>query len=458
MINAEKLKQFFEQLRGKGNPTAQDIRNAAAATGNITEILTEILAYAAGMGIDAASELADFSNAQNTALQEKTMRETAASLAEQSGALASETDPEKRRELIEGIRTAAAALGTAGKKDRIGSWAEYIQECTQYDPDKDFKPDLFDGLAFPPGTVSYIGARAKAGKTTAMINLTREALFSGRKALFITLEMSRRQLLTKLVLCVAFAITGETPERGELRGRGSYERKEQTGATPQKDYYAMLHGKTLQPYGGEDTFRKNIGKAQDIIKTAYGKTLLIYDGRGTDFPEISAAIERSAGAGSLVLIDYIQRMPPADESDRDNFVRVKKISDGVLSAAVRTNTIIISGAQFNRTVTRDGAGNEIIETTSFRESGDLEQDAHNILGIGRLAGKGKRYIKMFAGREEMIENNAYELDFDGAFSYMAIKGKIKAPEELAYTPHKKKRTEMPDSLEAKTIDYTKPRG
>jgi len=104
VINAEKLKQFFEQIRGKGNPTAQDIRNAAAATGNVAEILPEILAYAAGMGIDAASELAGFTNAWEKARQEKTVQETAASLAEQSGELASEADPEKRRELIKGIR------------------------------------------------------------------------------------------------------------------------------------------------------------------------------------------------------------------------------------------------------------------------------------------------------------------------------------------------------------------
>ena len=51
------------------------------------------------MGIDAASELADFTNAQEKARQEQTLHETAASLAEQSGALVSEADPEKRREL-----------------------------------------------------------------------------------------------------------------------------------------------------------------------------------------------------------------------------------------------------------------------------------------------------------------------------------------------------------------------
>ena len=72
MSKTEKLTQFFEQLRGKGNPTAEDIRNAAAATGNIAEILPEILSYAAGMGIDATAELADLTQAQ-----EKTKAENA---------------------------------------------------------------------------------------------------------------------------------------------------------------------------------------------------------------------------------------------------------------------------------------------------------------------------------------------------------------------------------------------
>jgi hypothetical protein len=329
----------------------------------------------------------------------------------------------------------------AGKKDRIGSWAAYEKECTAYDPEKDFRPELFNRLAFPPGTVSYIGGRAKAGKTTALINLCREALFNGRRVLFITLEMSRRQLLTKLVLSTAFATTGDTPERGELRGRGTYDHKEQTGQTPQKDYYALLRGKPLPSYGGEQAFTDAVHRARELIKNFYGKTLLVYDGRGAEFPEIINAIAVYGDPDSLVLLDYIQRMPAVDENSRDDYTRVKKISNGILLAAVRTNTVIISGAQFNRTVARNGKGDEIIETTSFRESGDLEQDAHNILGIGRLAGKGNRYIKMFAGREEMIEDDAYRLDYEGSFSYMGVTEKIRAPEETPHYQRRKKKEE-----------------
>jgi hypothetical protein len=246
--------------------------------------------------------------------------------------------------------------------------------------------------------------------------------------------MSRRQLLTKLVLSTAFAITTDTQERSLLRGRGSFEWWKQTGHTPQKDYYALLKGQTLpeSEYGGEKVFTDAVNTARDKVQDFFSKKplkkLLIYDGRGAEFSEIINAVE-AHGSGELVLLDYIQQMPPADESGRDDYTRLKKISDGVLLAAVRTNTVIISGAQFNRTVARNSRGDEIIETTSFRESGDLEQDGFNLLGIARLAGKGKRYIKMFAGREEMIEDDAYSLDYEGAYSYMAVKEKIKAPEE-----------------------------
>jgi replicative DNA helicase len=303
--------------------------------------------------------------------------------------------------------------------------------------------------------VSYIGGRAKAGKTTVLINLLREALFSNRRVLFIRLEMSHRQLLIKLILCTAFAATKDMTMRGLLRGRGRFERWERTGQTPQKDLYALLREKPLpgSEYEGEKTFIDTVNRARDMVQKYFvEKMLLIYDGRDAEFPEIINTIE-AHGSGVLVLLDYIQRIPPADESGRDDYTRVKKISDGVLNAAVKTNTIILSGAQFNRTVARDGLGNEIIETTSFRESGDLEQDGFNLLGIARLAGKRKRYIKMFAGREEMIEDDAYSLDYEGAYSYMTVKEKIKAPEETKHYPRKKKKEETPEAKpeESKTF-------
>jgi hypothetical protein len=323
----------------------------------------------------------------------------------------------------------ATALGAAvNERDRIGTWESYIQKCKDDDPSKDFRPSFFAGLGFPSGTVSYIGARAKVGKTTAMINLAREAMNTDRKVFFITLEMSRKQLLTKLALSITYALTGPTADRGELLYLGSKERKEKSDRTPSKDYYALMKGLSLTDEPGIKTFIKYTNLAIDKIKAIYGNKLIIYDGRGATFPEIISAIKIHGGPGVLILLDYIQRMPPVDENGSDTYMRLKKISDGVLTAAADTDSIVVSGAQLNRTVIKNENGEEIINADQFRESGDIEQDGHNLLGMGRLAEQGSRYIKMLAAREEMVEDDAYSIDFNGAYSYMKIGEKIKAPE------------------------------
>jgi hypothetical protein len=68
------------------------------------------LAYAAGMGISAAAELADLTDAREEARQAELLRQKAESLAKKSGDLAAETDPEKRLELIKEIRKDVVSL------------------------------------------------------------------------------------------------------------------------------------------------------------------------------------------------------------------------------------------------------------------------------------------------------------------------------------------------------------
>jgi hypothetical protein len=199
---------------------------------------------------------------------------------------------------------------------------------------------------------------------------------------------------------------------------------------PTKDCYALIKNKDI-PAQGADVFRKYVTRAIGFIKPKYNRDFSIYDGRGAKFYEIIAAIKAHTKPQTIVLLDYIQRMPAVDESGADDYTRVKKISDGVMNAAAQTNSVIISGAQFNRTVERDNEGNEVFELKTFRESGDIEQDGHNLIGMGRMAEPGSRYIKMLAAREEQVEDDAYLLQFAYKYSYMANNRKIKAPEATA---------------------------
>ena len=61
MTRTEKAKLFFEQL--PETPTARDYRNAAAATGDVSDIADVITGHAKAHGIDMAAELADLTSA-----------------------------------------------------------------------------------------------------------------------------------------------------------------------------------------------------------------------------------------------------------------------------------------------------------------------------------------------------------------------------------------------------------
>jgi hypothetical protein len=428
MTEKENLIMQFTRAAYKAE-TPQDIADAVYSlqAGAWNKIADFIIDYCDKYGIDKhAPEIAAFyQEAEEYRAKEarEQKKKAAADLAAQIANYQENinvdeirVDDPKLVELTQSIEKNVTALGNIPTIDRIGTWEGYITECITYEPEKDFRPKLFNGLAFPPGTISYIGARAKVGKTTAMINLGREALFDNRKVFFITLEMSRKQLLTKLVLCTAYSMAAAEKISVDL----------DAVETPMKDFYNFLKNKT----GQDENFQVYIRKAIEIIRPKYKTNFFIYDGRGAAFNEIMNAIKTNATPGTLILVDYVQRLPSVDGDKSDSYTRVKYISDGLFNTATRTESIIISGAQFNRDTSKKRAmdGAEVVELTDFRESGDIEQDGHNLIGIGRLAGQGERYIKMLAARESMVEDNAYSLHFAGAYSYMAINEKIPAPE------------------------------
>jgi hypothetical protein len=122
-------------------------------------------------------------------------------------------------------------------------------------------------------------------------------------------------------------------------------------------------------------------------------------------------------AGALILLDYIQKMPPKGGADADSFRRVQAISYDVVNAAAATNAVIIAGAQFNRLGGTDGLG-DVFTDESFRECGDLEQDAHNAIGIGWQTDKRGRFYEILKTREDQRQGMLFEIDFNGAYSFM----------------------------------------
>jgi hypothetical protein len=314
--------------------------------------------------------------------------------------------------ITERIKKHTANLGSVEGKRRIYTTADYLDECLHYDPSKDFTPALFGGLAFPDGTTSYIGARTARGKTTAMINLAREAILDNRKTIFITLEMSGKQLLNKLILSTAFAmgIAGDKANDPENR-------RVLMSMDAGRAIYTVWKKRELAG-SGANIFRHYVQEAYETVNKAQESgSFILYDGRGSSENEIINFITAKAEKGAVILLDYIQKMPTKSGTESDNYRRVQIISYDVVNAAAETNSIIIAGAQFNRMGGTDGLG-DMFDDKSFREAGDIEQDAHNAIGIGWKLDKQSRFYEILKTREDKKQGCIYDIDFCGEYSYM----------------------------------------
>jgi replicative DNA helicase len=270
-----------------------------------------------------------------------------------------------------------------------------------------------------------------------MMNLAREALTSEqpRRVFFITLEMSPKQLLTRLALSLVYAHSAAISEQVKTE----LEKRER----PMRDYYRIVRGLDIDnEKGGAYQMATGITEATNKIKAALeNKALTLYDARGASLDAIINSIKANAEKGTLVLLDYIQRMPSPPEVSDSTYMRVKGISDRVLNTAAVTDAVIIAGAQFNRMSKEQGTAKkdpDYFDDASFRESGDLEQDAHCAIGLGWYKNNhNNRFFEVLKVRDEEIPKYPIKLNWRGAFQYMANSGE-------AITSEKESKEEAPE--------------
>jgi len=282
---------------------------------------------------------------------------------------------------------------------RFSTWTDYNDACINYDPSKDFKPSMLAGLRFPNGTLSYIGARPGGGKSTMLVNIAREGLDAGRKVFLVNMEMLNKTVITNFTLSLIYA--GATPaERKELDDIEN----------PQSYYYALFK----REYDSRETFDNLRRSAIEIIKSLLNTRLFIFNGAGGNLDAILMAVESRVNEGDIVLIDYVQRLPPPVENNDQRYMQIKNTSNALLTLAMKKNVVVISGAQFKRT-----KGKKEATFDDFRESGDIEQDGHNCIAIETIDEK-NRYIHVLKAREGGADFTSAELDCN--FNYLFITG------------------------------------
>ena len=316
---------------------------------------------------------------------------------------------------------------------------QYLSDCFNYKTWKDYSPALFNRLPFPDGTLSIIAARPGSGKTASLLNIARDLLTtdppntdwnmhsqndeiiaakdrnSKRKVLFISFEMKPKDLITRLVLSTAWSI------RGSDLGHGySLEKMEE----PYTEYYRSL---PLKQYPRDDLSmqQKNISHFfNEAVLGRYiepamnsGRFTMYYPEKVDNLNQIMNQVKQVVSPGDLVLIDYVQLLPTPDTFEANRFAasgsytRLKYVSEMLCATAKDTKAVFIVAAQLNR------AGDEL------RESGDLEQNAHNVIHL--LLGDSENSkitmtyeVKKARGSGHL--GQSFYLDWQPAYQFMAI--------------------------------------
>jgi hypothetical protein len=174
MDTRNKYDQFFEQIKNKPLPlTATAIMNAIKANGYAPELKPYYLHIAKLNGLDIKAELDDLTMAQETARQEKAMRETAASMAEKSGVLAVETDPEKRKALIEDIQQVYDTLKKIVTTEQKIITSKSLMQ-------KMFPPRKWVVVNLIGYGLTILSGASKIGKTWLILALTEAASVGGK--------------------------------------------------------------------------------------------------------------------------------------------------------------------------------------------------------------------------------------------------------------------------------------
>lgn len=295
----------------------------------------------------------------------------------------------------------------------VKPWDSYIDSVVNFDDSKDYKSGIFE-RRFPTGTISYIGARPGRGKTTILVNIALDALNQGKPVIFVTAEETTKQILTRFILA-------DTCTKHETDGRTVYE-----SFKPRPFLYNYLKDASKTLPGIEINNGDFYGDSVEAIKSYIdSKKLTIFEAYGATWQELTDFIGNQE-AGSVILIDYIQHLKsPENLATQTRQIQIQETSHQLADLAGLHGLILISGAQFNREAKGNGQGKpdllkaDSFDETSFREAGDIEQDGHILIGIGKDPKAEVLFYSCMKDREASPDNGKrWKLKKNMAFSFL----------------------------------------
>lgn len=206
--------------------------------------------------------------------------------------------------------------------------------------------DAITGGGLHAGDLTVIGARPSCGKTSLARNIARNLAVAGHPVLFVSLEVSERQLYADLV-------TGETGIPAQLLRSGKL----------------------------NDDQRARVVDAADWLSTGPMARTFRVARTGRDLQRILAAGRSAARLHGfrVVVVDYLQLVRVRGQKEKR--YEVTEVSNALKELAQEHDVCSLALAQLSRKA--DDDPNRRPRMSDLKESGDIEQDADQVLLLHR---------------------------------------------------------------------------
>lgn len=209
---------------------------------------------------------------------------------------------------------------------------------------------------YEPRRLYLIGARPKVGKSMILFNGALESLASGAAVLFVSLELSEKELWTKML--------------------SSYSSIEQR--TIQDIFDGKTHFDSLDPDQQEE-----LADCEEQLSRSKLHTLFVRDIRDGVNSVVSAImslrLKYGEGHPIVVFVDYIQLFVKNGMHKREE---IEDASRKLKLAALEHSVSVVAAAQVNRDSAKEGEGG-MPRAHMLRDSGSLEQDADVVMMLNR---------------------------------------------------------------------------
>ncbi len=190
------------------------------------------------------------------------------------------------------------------------------------------------------GELTTLGARPGGGKTTFAIQLSRFNAAAGKRVLYVSLEMSRREFVSRFA-CIELGIDSR-----DLR----------QGCCTQADRDNMVH----------------------LANEWRDKDFIIWDPPRATIHEIEsrARFIHATGGLDLLVVDHLQIVKA--ESKQERYQHLGDVTQRLKAIAKELEIPVLLQSQLRRSEDRP-------QLSSLRESGDIEQNADNVWFLHRDA-------------------------------------------------------------------------